>query len=239
MGLSRLRAVGLDVYVGSLTRYYTGEWETIVQQAGREAGLEVEIRTPDPPEDAITDPEEIGRAVEAWRNGLSEALGKELHWNESPEAPYYTDKPAWDGYGSLQVLAAYEERGKGKLPRQAVTEWEHDKQWRKVAAGGWLPRYGHLYAPQLWLPVELDGPFQSVDAGGNELAIGSSVGLVSQLRELNERTYRGTADELSRWRHKGAEADGPFDDSARFGLAVFLELAEKSVSDRLPMRLDY
>ena len=28
--------MGLDVYVGSLIRYYTGNWETIVQQLGRD-----------------------------------------------------------------------------------------------------------------------------------------------------------------------------------------------------------
>jgi hypothetical protein len=38
--------MGLDVYVGSLTRYYTGDWETIVQQAGREMGLEVRVERP-------------------------------------------------------------------------------------------------------------------------------------------------------------------------------------------------
>jgi hypothetical protein len=30
--------MGLDIYVGSLTRYYRRDWETIVQQAGRELG---------------------------------------------------------------------------------------------------------------------------------------------------------------------------------------------------------
>lgn len=106
------------------------------------------------------------------------------------------------------MLAAHEERDKGKLPKQAVTEWHRDKQWGKASEGS-SPRYAHLYAPELWLPVELDGPFQSVDASGNDLVIGSSVGLVSELRGLNERTYRGTADDFARWRYEGAEAEGP------------------------------
>ena len=32
--------MGLDVYVGPLIRYYTGDWETIVQQIGRETGMQ-------------------------------------------------------------------------------------------------------------------------------------------------------------------------------------------------------
>jgi len=38
--------MGLDVYVGPLTRYYSFEWETIIQRAGREQGLEVRIARP-------------------------------------------------------------------------------------------------------------------------------------------------------------------------------------------------
>jgi hypothetical protein len=42
--------MGLDVYVGSLTRYYAGDWELIAQQAAREIGVPLQIcaRTPTP-----------------------------------------------------------------------------------------------------------------------------------------------------------------------------------------------
>src|SRR5919109_5529610 len=99
--------MGLDVYVGSLCRYYAGDWETIVQQFGREQGFDVRVERWNEPEDRITDPEEIRTIVDGWRSALGKALGKDLSWNESADAPYYTDKPAWDGYGSLQALAAY------------------------------------------------------------------------------------------------------------------------------------
>lgn len=35
--------MGLDVYVGTLTRYYSGDWELITQRVGRELGLTVEV----------------------------------------------------------------------------------------------------------------------------------------------------------------------------------------------------
>jgi hypothetical protein len=230
--------MGLDVYVGSLTRYYAGDWETIVQQAGREQGFEVRIERWNEPADPITDPQEIQEIVDAWRNALGEALGRELSWNEKADSPYYTDKPAWDGYGSLQVLAAYEDRGKEKRPKRAVTEWHRDKQWRKAAEGA-SPRYPHLYGAELWLPVELESPFRSVDAAGNDVGIASSIALLRELRALNDRTYGGSTEDVARWRQDGAEPEGPFDDAARFGLAVFLELTQKSVEEQLPMRLDY
>ncbi len=38
--------MGLDVYVGPLSRYYGGDWETVIQQAAREGGFEVEVIRP-------------------------------------------------------------------------------------------------------------------------------------------------------------------------------------------------
>jgi len=37
------RVMGLDVYVGSFTRCYMHDWETIVQQVGRLQGIPVQI----------------------------------------------------------------------------------------------------------------------------------------------------------------------------------------------------
>src|SRR5579872_6323008 len=92
--------VGLDIYVGSLTRYYSGDWEMVAQKAARELGLELTVVRAHDPEDAIRDPEAIRPVVLAWREQLSEALAEsitdKLDWDESQEAPYFTDKPTWD-----------------------------------------------------------------------------------------------------------------------------------------------
>src|SRR5207249_3444477 len=72
-------AMGLDVYVGSLTRYYAQDWETIVQQWGREQGLPVEVRRSQPsPPDRITDPAVIRPALIKWRSNLNQALSSRL-----------------------------------------------------------------------------------------------------------------------------------------------------------------
>jgi hypothetical protein len=39
-------AVGLDIYVGSLTRYLAGNWELVAQKAACEMGLELINRRP-------------------------------------------------------------------------------------------------------------------------------------------------------------------------------------------------
>jgi hypothetical protein len=50
--------LGLDIYVGSFTRYYSGDWELVAARVAREIGATFEVvRQHDPP-DAIRDPEE-------------------------------------------------------------------------------------------------------------------------------------------------------------------------------------
>jgi hypothetical protein len=48
-----------------------------------------------------------------------------------------------------------------------------------------------------------------------------------------------TEQERQQARCEGVDDDGSFDQSARFGLAMFLHLAELAVQNRLPMKLDY
>ena len=38
--------MGMDVYVGPLTRYLLGEWLTVVQQAGMANGVQVQVLRP-------------------------------------------------------------------------------------------------------------------------------------------------------------------------------------------------
>jgi hypothetical protein len=51
--------MGLDIYVGSLTRYYARDWETVVQKHARESGTKLTVERPNEPPDVVTDPETI------------------------------------------------------------------------------------------------------------------------------------------------------------------------------------
>jgi len=123
--------MGLDVYVGSLTRYYAGDWELIAQQVAREAGVPLQIvRTNADPADAIRDPAIIGPVVNRWRDqlsaSLSEHLSAPLDWNEEADQPYFTDKPAWDCYSGLMLWAAYSEHPELKRPDDNAEDFGHD-----------------------------------------------------------------------------------------------------------------
>src|SRR5689334_4879324 len=80
--------MGLDVYVGPVTRYVAGDWLTIVQQIAQERGAFVAVVRIGEPHERVTDPVVIDQAVRAWRSGLLEGLGVTQSWNEDPTQDY-------------------------------------------------------------------------------------------------------------------------------------------------------
>jgi hypothetical protein len=256
--------MGLDIYVGPLTRYYAGLWETIVQQAAKAEGVEVTVMgRPDPAD--LPPIEQIREDVIDWRRDLTaemEDMGVgELDWAELPQGEYVTDKPDFDGYGAVLLLAAHQEFADTALPVLAGADFRREPLWRLVeqrhGAGGGLggalrrvfglgpkavpgeARFDHLYFPELWLPVDFPWTFQSLELGREPVVIGSVPRLRRHLEDLNQVTFRGGLGELAEWRADGPAEDGAFEAMAKFGLAVWLALAVEADERRQPMRLDY
>ena len=241
--------MGLDVYVGPLTRYYTGNWETILQQATKGSDIPVTISRPNQPKQGwfarLLDqfrprgPAAAARAVRRWRNRLRTELGiPDLDWNEYPEAEYATDRPAWDCYGALVLWAAYDELPNAKR-RETAKDWDKDPAYLTSRMNP-HSRYRHLIADtEIWLPVEFRAPVRTAAIAGDSIVVGSSVRLLAELRELNSRTWNAGDEQTSKWRYDGAEFGGPLEPSARFAFSIFYELARRSVAARLPMKLDY
>lgn len=236
--------MGLDIYVGPLTRYYAGDWETIVQRTAREMEIKAEIirAIPDPP-DKITDKSEINQAVRLWMSAISTALAKNistpLDWDERGEAPYFTDKPGWVGYAGLLLLAAHRENLALPMPEIATTRWDNDPAYQSSTAEGFHSRFGQILLPEYWLPVDFPFVFNAEDVVGNKVAFGSSPALLRQLISLNDETFRGTENDLAKWIYDGATEGDQFQKSAQFGIAMFARHAKLSVEHRLPMKLDY
>jgi hypothetical protein len=253
--------VGLDVYVGPLTRYYSFDWETIVQQAGRQQGMDVQIMRP--PGFEKPDPEEVVGAVASWRKSLADEVGVPMRWDESAIGPYETDKPDWDGYHAVRFLAMHEEfsdlpaptridRGNlGALDREPL-----ERRFGEVYAGRGqsrlsrllgrkppeptaAPRYPCIQMPQLWLPVALPGPLQTTGPMGNDMTIGSVDGLVAELEQVNDRTVHLDQAALEAAQQAGPPEEGAFEPLARFGLAIFLTLARVAKERSQPMILDW
>lgn len=122
--------MGLDIYAGTLTRYYSHNWKTVVQQWAEENGYSFNRITPDgEPADNEEEmsPAEVQAAVENWRDQILSAISQPgqppyAPWLEDNEKPYYTDKPDWDAFGAMLLVAAcrtYEE----PVPSTVEKDW--------------------------------------------------------------------------------------------------------------------
>ena len=121
--------MGLDIYAGTLTRYYSHNWKTVVQQWAEENGYSFNRITPDgePADDEELSPTDVQAAVENWRDQILAAISQPdqppyAPWPEDNEKPYYTDKPDWDAFGAMLLVAAcrtYEE----PVPPTVEKDW--------------------------------------------------------------------------------------------------------------------
>jgi hypothetical protein len=235
--------MSFDVYVGSFTRYITGDWENQGQQMARETGVPYQLIRADETEEAPPPSSEVRQAVENWRaainGGLGEHLEEPLSWDESDETPYFTERPGWPGYASLLLHAAYDDHSDLKKPERLPEEWGDDPAYKAASEKNADTSYPALLAANLWLPGEFDFMFGVEDLGGNERSIASCGALLEELRELNERTFKGQDAELAAWRAQTVEEKSPLDAHAKNALALLIALAESAVENKLPMMLDY
>ena len=221
--------MGLDVYVGSLTRYYVAGPADVVERIARHPDL--------PVTDGLEAEEVIRAAVGRWREGLSRWLGDRLagplDWDESAPAPCFTDKPGWDGYGGTLLLAAHDEHPELPPPARVSADWPDDPAYQAASAPGAGSRYHQLLTPELWLPCRFAFTVRTQGLTGEEVELGSSVALLDQLELLSSR-YRLDGQPPD------ATADGhALSAAAGNGLTVLRRLAERSVVNRVPMKLDF
>ena len=234
--------MALDVYVGSLTRYYAGRWENLGERAARERGAPTSVRWAKQPEDAKSQ-DRIRAKVIGWRTALAKALGDRLagplDWDETEDAPWYTHRPGWDGFGSLVLWAAYAEHPALRLPETLPEDWDHDVALMRSTAEGFRSRYSHLVRNvEMWLPVAFEITFQGEDVEGRRSVVGSVTTLRRQLADLNAATWRASASDVMGWGRVPTE-EGLVEERARYAFAVLTELAQWAQSERLPMKLDH
>jgi len=227
--------MALDVYVGSLTRYYTGDWENVAERAGRTRGAGT-------PVGRQRDAASVRPAVLAWREALAASLGDHVvllpDWNESADAPLFTGRPGWDGFGSLVLWAAYAEHPALRRPNSLPEGWDDDPALVRSNTQG--SRYSHLVRNvELWLPSPFDFTFEGEDVDGRRTVIGSVLTLARQLGELNGATWKASAGEVARWAAQPPPDDAMLEIKARYAFAVLHDLARQAAELRLPMKLDY
>jgi hypothetical protein len=236
--------MALDVYVGSLTRYYAGDWKSVADRTTPEPARKAESGQPRAAGSSKKDRDRIGAAVLEWRRSLDDALAphlaEPLSWNEASGAPWFTDRPGWDGFGSLVLWAAYAEQPTLRRPGALPKEWDDDAALVRSNAEGFRSRYSHLVRNvELWLPTALDFTFEGEDVDGRRVIIGSSAALRRQLGELNAKTWKMDEDEMTALARIRPPVRASLEAAARHAMATMSGLVRQAVQLRLPMKLDY
>ncbi len=231
--------MGLDVYVGPLARYYSGQWETVMQRWAREHGVSHSvIRHNDQPS---PDAEQAKAMVLTWRALLESSLAAQrlppLDWAESALEPYFTDRPNWDCYSSLLIWAAHDDHPSHPLPETVPYTCDEYPAFQKSQS---RTRYSALlWSAEIWLPADFDFTFTAEDVWGNDIGFASVIELNRQLIVLNERTWmldKAGLDDASR---SAPGKEGTLEERARFAFSVFFDLTARALASRLPMKLDY
>ncbi len=237
--------MGMDVYVGPLSRYLARDWQTIVEQAGEASGRPVQVLRPDGGEPPS--PVEALEASRRFQHQVAEQIGRDdIGWPDDPSWPYATDKPDWDGYAGLLLLAAYDERPhldprRASPPRPADSVKRFTEAPAYVAAEDERPlRYSTLlHHVEWWLPIPDDVHiFVTARPSGEEARVGSVEMLHLELDVLRKR-YGLTEEHLAGIRRHGPPHDEDPWNWGRFGLACLLPLVGWAREARHPVLLDY
>jgi len=232
--------MAFDVYVGGFSRFYAREWENVAQKHARETGMRYQmIHAGEDPGPANWD--EVQAAVEQWKaalkQGLRENAPADLDWDEGRDAAYFTDRPGWDGYAALVLLAACTASKSpcpDKLPEDALTSNIVVRSHAAAFQGG----YRSITQVQLWLPGSYEFSFDFFDLCNQKVHIGSVKRLSRDLQALKEA--HGLSNEQVANSLREGYADGAgFMPISIFGLAIFERLANEALEHRLPVLLSF
>lgn len=258
--------MGMDIYAGTLTRYYAKNWKTVGQQWAEENGFSFKRITPnggDIEEEEIS-PAEVQESVENWRDQILAAVtpkGREPYatWPEDNEMPYYTDKPDWDAMGAMLLVAAcrvYDE----PVPCTVKKNWDFmghplikrlaedpEKVWSLFRGATW------------WLPLAESFFFQGPLPGGDGAVIGTVGLLRAELERLNELAWQADEETILGWTaSEGYPADGEVSSGgaltgqgirenteydtqslAKFAFSIFYRAMKFAEERQVPILLDY
>lgn len=252
--------MGLDIYAGTLTRYYSRNWLTSVQKWGLENGFQVNIVRPEGQENTAS-PEVIYEGVTQWRDNIIKGLGAELSeaplWNEDYDTtPYYTDKPDWDAVDALLLYIAAKRLGKEAPPTviKNFDVWEHPickeymssktEQTSLFDGGGW------------WVPVREPFLFNYVLPTGQESPLATAGLLKKELEYINSLEWNADRETIIGWRDsEGYPTDATYRDGkidhiakheefdtvslAKFAFSILWQAAEFSLENGTVIIYDF
>jgi hypothetical protein len=255
--------MGLDIYAGTLTRYYAQNWKTVTQQWAEKNGIRFNSIRPneDLAQDEDIPVEVIQKNMQHWShmisNGLSSSSGKSYEaWDEKNEKDYFTDKPDWCAFGALLLYGACLKYNL-PLPQQVKKDWDYLKEPIITRALEDKELNWSLFSlVEWWLPFDDCFSTRCPTPTGDEIAMGTTGTLLAELRRINELGWNVDDMTILSWsENEGYPTDAKMVDGAyrkttsnneydvqslaKFTFSIFYQAALFSEKNRVPILMDY
>lgn len=252
--------MGLDIYVGPLTRYYSHNWKTVSQQWAEANGMGYQRfqANEDGGEDLPV--EQVIEIVSHWRDSALEAVksaaGEVEPWPEDNDRAYYTEKPDWPAFGALLLYAAAKIYGEA-YPATVPKDWDF---WQEPliqrAQGDVQVSWSLFKGAEWWLPIQAPLLFRGENPVGDTLVVSTAGALMLELLRINELGWKADEEAVLSWsKTEGYPQDGTLKDGklemeqehteystvslARFAYSIFWQAAKFSLQHQAPILLDY
>lgn len=201
--------MGLDIYAGTLTRYYSHNWKNKVQQIAEANGQKCvmtygfgnEIK---PVEDKA-ELMEIRDTICQWAENLAaglEQIGEPMPhplWDEINERDYFTDKPDWEAFGALVMLQACHLQN-CPLPEYVENGWNAFDEPIVKKSMSQKTDISLLSDVAHWIPIEDKAMFTINLPTGVEARVSTLLLLKEELEELNSQTWKADESTILSWR---------------------------------------
>ena len=252
--------MGLDLYVGTLARYHTGDWETEAQRIGRQAGFPVQILY------AEGAPRRLWKvtaplSISLWRRRLRTKIASVakggLDWPEDKSQPYLSRKPDHDARQALVLAAAYAERPELARPEELPATNDADPAYA-AASKHYIQSMISVFECHMFVPS--DDNFLTVlpDPVGVERFITSTFNLGRALGSVNDSFWHAGEQQIEAWAERGPFSksgnmlidgklvrgdpeqpeENSFEHTAQFGFAIYHQALRFSRTHNLPILTD-
>lgn len=228
----------IELYAGTLTRYYSEQWENTRTRAGGKSPF-----TGPQQAGAVSDPVELQGVIADWREKASEKLKEHLPeplaWQEGMLPPYETTELTFQGYGGAIMLAAYTVTGYVPRPTTYQKSWDKNPAIEQLLKEPKNNAIWEILNCSLWLPCPFQFGIGMKDPSGSPIRCGSVDMLWSCLQQLNEANWNASPERIADWQRIELSEDMTFDRQAQFGFAHFFAMCRLAREKRLPLKLHY
>jgi hypothetical protein len=241
--LARGKMNDINIFVGSLTRYYSAAWDTELTRLAKSRGEPYQLFAVQTGVSELN-PNVIEPAVLRWRKEFCAAVANHapspLTWQEGMDAPWAAIGLGRRGYNGIVLAAAYAQQPTMMHPVAYVDDCREDPaviacQGRRTEA----PIF-NIVCSSLWLPGNFSYGTQYVDPPGRAtLQIGSLGLLKKALDAINDVKLQAGDSDIAQWASGDRLADQTFEAQMRFGFAAFYLGCQLAIDRKLPLKLHF